>query len=260
MAAGGSRPLYLDLAPVDGRRLEEELKDGGSKNERWMMDHMTSRLISESGAAVELAIGQDDGDAKVVAAAKRRGSATDDSAGGAPDPLPTDWPVDVVSPPMPEYTCAYCDGGCLPDRPAILIPVQLRKSGDGAFWQVDGVACRFPCAAAELFRRAGGEACGGTAIRRDEYMRGAEYLRLMFLVMTGDRWRDDWPHSPDPRRYLACYGMGGTKDVKALALEIASLDPYEAWNRRGVAESAPAVVREKGASASAVVSLGLALP
>ncbi len=254
-------PLYFDLSPVDARAFEEDLRDAGIKKERWMIAHMTARLVEEEGVGREgtVTTGLDDGDATVVEAAKRRGVTTSYAAGEFPARLPSERPVGEVPPPMPEYICCYCEGRCLFDRPAIPVPVQLRKDGDGKIWQVRGVACRYPCAAAELFRRAGGEACGGTAIRRDEYMRGADYLRIMYFVMTGERWGDDWPRSPPPQQFLAKYGMGGAKGPEDFARAVALLDPYEAWTRRGPTTPPPSEARERAVEEAAVTSLGLAL-
>lgn len=251
MASGEQGPLFLDLHPVDARDFVVGEQD---PKEAWLRDKLKEKLAGEGSAgATDQAVGKDDESPAVVRAAERRGAPLAEKS-APPLPLPTVVPMGHVPIPQPVYRCAYCEAFCSKSRPPVHIPVRFLDEGKSC--QVRGITCSFPCAAAEIFRQAGGEACGGTALRRDEYMKRAEYLRIMYYVLTGERWTTDWPRTPSPKKFLASYGMGGTGSERDLAEEIARIDPYTAWTKYPPGEGSARDVKRQNEQARAVWLMG----
>lgn len=211
--------LYLDLSPVtiDGGQTESD----GTR--QWMESHLMERLMGGSttpGAPSKF--GDPEGESDTRAALARRGSETegDDRS----DELLVEFRVGCVPPPS-KLCCWHCGGVCLPDRPPVPIVIGRVERKGTPYFVADGVACRFPCAAAVLYTRAGR---GAGCFARDTYMLYMSYLRLLYQTYTGIRYVGDFERSPDPTRVLREYGLG-SGDAGEYARQIAALDPYERW-------------------------------
>ena len=212
-------PLYLDLSPVtvDGAPTESD------ETRRWMESRLMERLMGGPTTPGDRPkFDKPDGEAGTQAALERRGVEVegDDRS----DELLVEFRVGYV--PHPSKLCCWrCGGRCLPDRPPVPIVIGRVERKGTPYFVADGVACRFPCAAAVLYNRAGR---GAGCFARDTYMLYESYLRLLYQTYTAVRHVGSFKRSPEPTRVLRGYGLG-TGDAGDYARQVAALDPYEEW-------------------------------